>query len=164
MLTVGENSVEPPPTDVDTSNSASALSREATLVDQYFVHQILNEEVKVPFNKNEEFVPEGFSVGHCARGYRYRKWNLLDGVDLVVRCDIDGVEVGKDGEKKFLTINALNEYDSKAAGIDWRTKLDNQPGAVFANELKVNSCKLHKWCVRSLLSGADQFVLGFVFF
>lgn len=137
------------------------MSKEATLVDQYFVQQVLSESTdSISMANNSEFVPEGFSIGHSNRGYRYRKWNLLEGVDIVVRCDIDGVELGKDGEQKYLTINALNEYDPKLSGIDWRTKLDNQPGAVFANELKVNACKLNKWCARSILAGADNFVLG----
>ena len=32
-----------------------------------------------------------------------------------------------------------------AGGEDWRQKLDVQPGAVLANELKHNACKLAKW-------------------
>ena len=34
-----------------------------------------------------------------------------------------------------------------AGGEDWRQKLDVQPGAVLANELKQNACKLAKWTV-----------------
>lgn len=37
-----------------------------------------------------------------------------------------------------------------------------QRGAVLANELKNNSCKLAKWTVSSLLSSADQLKFGYV--
>ena len=32
--------------------------------------------------------------------------------------------------------------------VDWRQKLDTQRGAVLANELKNNACKLAKWTVQ----------------
>jgi len=77
-------------------------------------------------------------------------------------CNIDGIEKTKSGDNKTLIIHALNEYDSKISGIDWRTKLDNQPGAVFANELKSNSAKLAKWSACSLLANVDSLMLGYV--
>lgn len=40
--------------------------------------------------------------------------------------------------------------------------MDVQRGAVLANELKNNSCKLAKWTVSSLLAGADQLKFGYV--
>ena len=44
-----------------------------------------------------------------------------------------------------MNIKALNEWDSRYSGnIDWRQKLDVQRGAVLANELKHNSCKLSR--------------------
>ncbi|XP_046689149.1 eukaryotic translation initiation factor 3 subunit D-1-like [Homalodisca vitripennis] len=47
------------------------------------------------------------------------------------------------GELQFLTIKALNEWDSKLSGsVEWRRKLDTQRGAVLANELLNNACKL----------------------
>ena len=51
------------------------------------------------------------SVSLC----RYRKWSLAEDVDLVVRCELDGVMNYK-GEDQLLLIKALNEYDSKATG------------------------------------------------
>ncbi len=41
-------------------------------------------------------------------------------------------------------------------------KLDSQPGAVLAAEIKNNGCKLAKWTVSSILSGADLMKFGFV--
>ena len=55
---------------------------------------------------------------------------------------------GPANDLQFINIKALNEWDSRfAGGVDWRQKLDVQPGAVLANELKHNACKLAKWTV-----------------
>ena len=51
----------------------------------------------------------------------------------------------------------LSKYNN---GMDWRMKLDSQPGAVLAAEIKNNSCKLAKWTVCSLLAGVDQLKFG----
>ena len=47
-----------------------------------------------------------------------------------------------------------------SGGVDWRSKLDTQRGAVLATELKNNSCKLAKWTVNSLLAGSDLIKFG----
>lgn len=76
------------------------------------------------------------------------KWNVFPQV-LVARCEHDAVLQGPQNETQFLTIKALNEWDSKVAnGVEWRQKLDTQRGAVLANELRNNSCKLAKWTVQ----------------
>lgn len=53
----------------------------------------------------------------------------------------------------------LSQY---CGGVDWRTKLDTQRGAVLAAEIKNNAFKLAGWTVCSILSGADQLKLGYV--
>jgi len=89
--------------------------------------------------------------------------DLGDGVQLVVRCEHDATTIGSNGETQFMNIKALNEWDSRVAGaIDWRQKLDIQRGAVLANELKNNSCKLAKWTVQALLAGSDHIKFGYV--
>ena len=61
-------------------------------------------------------------------------------------------------DTQFLTIKALNEWDSKVAnGVEWRQKLDMQRGAVLANELRNNSCKLVKYMV--LLSKLVKYIV-----
>jgi hypothetical protein len=40
--------------------------------------------------------------------------------------------------------------------------LDTQRGAVLANELRNNACKLAKWTVQALLAGSDQIKFGYV--
>lgn len=82
---------------------------------------------------------------------------------LVARCEHDGVLQSPNGEPQFLSIKALNEWDSKLAnGVEWRQKLDTQRGAVLANELRNNACKLAKWTVQAVLAGSDQLKLGYV--
>ena len=49
-----------------------------------------------------------------------------------------------------------------SGGIDWRQKLDTQRGAVLANELRNNACKLAKWTCQAVLSGSDQIKFGYV--
>lgn len=46
---------------------------------------------------------------------RYRKWSISDDVDLVVRCELDGVMNYK-GQDQLLLIKALNEFDPKFTG------------------------------------------------
>lgn len=45
-------------------------------------------------------------------------------------------------------------------GVDWRSKLDTQPGSVLATELKNNSFKLARWTLSALLAGADVLKVG----
>lgn len=46
---------------------------------------------------------------------RYRKFRMNDDVDLVVRCELDGVMNYK-GQDQLLSIKALNEFDPKLTG------------------------------------------------
>jgi translation initiation factor 3 subunit D len=67
-------------------------------------------------------------------------------------------------EEQTISIKTLFEFDSRAQGSggapDWRTKLDSQRGAVIATEMKNNSCKLARWAVQAILSGAEQMKIG----
>lgn len=48
--------------------------------------------------------------------FRYRHWKLGDDIDLVVRCEHDGVMTGANGEVSFVNIKTLNEWDSRVRG------------------------------------------------
>ena len=82
------------------------------------------------------------------------------------------VEVEEEQGDQYMTAYALNEYDPSYASnapparpgttINWREKLNNQPGAVLASEMKNNSFKLAKWTAQSMLAGASQMKIGFV--
>jgi translation initiation factor 3 subunit D len=63
----------------------------------------------------------------------------------------------------MMNIKALNEWDSRfSGGVDWRSKLDSQRGAVLATELKNNSCKIAKWTSSAVLAGSDVIKFGYV--
>ena len=45
---------------------------------------------------------------------------------------------------------------------DWRKKLESQPGAVLATEMKNNNCKLAKWTVQAVMAGAKLMKIAYV--
>jgi translation initiation factor 3 subunit D len=163
LLTVAETSSDPPQSDDNPKNinSASNLALEATFINHNLTQQVLlmNKE-RHTFSDPNPFI-EGDEGEIASVAYKYRKWDLGNNIALVVRSEIDAVTIGGNGEKRLLNIKALNEWDPKANnGLDWRMKLDSQPGAVLAAEIKNNGCKLAKWTVCSMLAGVDQMKFG----
>ena len=53
----------------------------------------------------------------------------------------------------------LSQY-SGGNHVDWRMNLDRQRGAVFATELKNNSCKIAKWAMSAVLAGSEFIKFG----
>ncbi|XP_031126055.1 eukaryotic translation initiation factor 3 subunit D-like [Ipomoea triloba] len=160
LLSVHETSQEPLPDVKDDINSAHSLSVEAAYINQNFSQQVLiRDGNKLTFEEPNPFAAQGEEVASVA--YRYRRWKLDDDVHLVARCEVHSV-VEVNNQRSFLTLNALNEFDSKYSGIDWRQKLETQRGAVLATELKNNANKLAKWTAQALLSSADMMKLGYV--
>ncbi|KAH8418120.1 hypothetical protein KR009_009902, partial [Drosophila setifemur] len=164
LLTVNETSLEPPMEEQGSINSAHNLALEATLINHNFVQQVLrvgNQEPRFKFDEPNPFEEPGVEL--ISVGYRYRQWELGNDLVLVARCKHNGVIQGPNGELQFLSIKALNEWDSKAANsVEWRQKLDTQRGAVLASELRNNACKLARWTVEAVLAGSDQLKLGYV--
>ena len=176
-VTVNENAVEPPLEVAegakDQINTASQLSSEATFIINNFALQALKES---PSEKYEFQNPNPFNVEEedpetlASRGYRYRKFDLSTSDDqqpltLIVRTEVDGYLKSATGEDQFVTVKALNEFDSKShAAIDWRSKLDSQRGAVVATEMKNNSCKLARWALQSILADAAFMKIGYILF
>ncbi|KAI9898975.1 hypothetical protein N3K66_005436 [Trichothecium roseum] len=179
MVTVNENASDPPleGTDgnkVDPVNQPNALADEATYINHNFANQVVNEsessQVQMahgnPFyNSSEDTDPP------ASKAYKYRKYDLSTNdeapVYLCVRTEVDAVQRNAiSGDNQFVTIKALNEFDSKAQGsggaLDWRSKLVTQRGAIITTEMKNNSCKLARWTVQSILSKSDVMKLGFV--
>lgn len=175
---VNENASDPPLEDEkDSLNSPSALSLEATYINQNFAFQVVREDAPDarvelehpnPFYSPDETEP----LASCA--YRYRKFDLStnedEDVQIIVRTEVDSFikATNPNDEDTFITIKTLNEFDSRAQGAggapDWRTKLDSQRGAVIATEMKNNSSKLSRWAVQSILAGAEQMKMGYVHF
>jgi len=183
FITVNENAADPPmdndkekekekDKEKDSLNSAPALSLEATYVNQNYSFQVVREDAPPldfpkpnPFHGPDEVDP----LASC--GLRYRLFDVSlteeDDMKVCVRTEVDAYQpsTGK-GENGLMTIRTLNEFDSRAQGAggapDWRTKLDSQRGAVVATEMKNNSCKLARWVVQSILSGADAMKIGYI--
>ncbi|KAG9133180.1 hypothetical protein Leryth_027443 [Lithospermum erythrorhizon] len=80
---------------------------------------------------------------------------------LVARCELQSL-VEVNNQRSLMTLNALNEFDPKYSGVDWRQKLETQRGAVLATELKNNANKIAKWTAQALLASADMMKLGYV--
>ena len=158
LLSVNETSQEPLPEAKEDINSAHSLSVEAAYINQNFSQQVLiRDGNKVEFEEPNPFASEGEEVASVA--YRYRRWKLDKDVSLLARCEVHSV-LDLRGNTQFLTLNALNEFDPKYFGVDWRQKLETQRGAVLATELKKN--KLAKWTAQALLASADVMKLGYV--
>ncbi|KAH7437068.1 hypothetical protein KP509_05G054900 [Ceratopteris richardii] len=160
LLSVNETSQEPLPEAKEDINSAYSLSVEAAYINQNFSQQVLiRDGNKVDFEEPNPFASEGEEVASVA--YRYRKWKLDEDTHLIARCEVHSLLDAK-GQTNFLTLNALNEFDPKLTGVDWRQKLETQRGAVLATELKNNANKLAKWTAQALLANADTMKLGYV--
>ncbi|XP_030974120.1 eukaryotic translation initiation factor 3 subunit D-like [Quercus lobata] len=160
LLSVHETSQEPLPEAKDDINSSYSLGVEAAYINQNFSQQVLiRDGKKVAFEEPNPFANEGEEVASVA--YRYRRWKLDNDMYLVARCEVQSV-VEINNQRSFLTLNALNEFDSKYSGVDWRQKLETQRGAVLATELKNNANKMAKWTAQALLASADMMKLGYV--
>lgn len=172
FVTVNENAADPPAESdkPDAINSPASLSLEATYINQNFACQVVNQSKRKAFENPNPFysTEETEPLASCA--YRYRKFDLGlpteqddDKINMVVRTEVDAYQGKKD---QYITIKALNEFDSRAQGSgkapDWRTKLDASRGAVVATEMKNNSAKLARWAVQSVLAGAETMKLGFI--
>ncbi|KAK0394643.1 hypothetical protein QR680_000853 [Steinernema hermaphroditum] len=168
-LTVSETSIDPPAFDAPGINNARDLATEALYINQNFRRQALkrNEDCFKFENETVPFDEEG-STTDIETAFKYRRFNLGNDKDgnairLVCRTEHDAVIQGVNGETQFVTIKAFNEWDSQqAGGVEWRSKLDSQKGAVLATELKNNSCKLSKWTLQAFLAGSDHLKFGYV--
>ncbi|KAL7646022.1 UNVERIFIED_CONTAM: hypothetical protein RMT77_002923 [Armadillidium vulgare] len=164
LLTVNETSSEPPQEEGNSLNSPRNLSLEATFINHNFSQQVLKSDGdRYKFEHENPFLDEDEKDEVAPVGYRYRKWSLGNDVQLVARTEHDAVQLGPNNELQFINLKALNEWDSRfSGGVEWRQKLDTQRGAVLANELKNNACKLAKWTVQAILAGSDQIKFGYV--
>ncbi|XP_004700774.1 eukaryotic translation initiation factor 3 subunit D [Echinops telfairi] len=163
LLTVSETANEPPQDEGNSFNSPRNLAMEATYINHNFSQQCLRMgKERYNFPNPNPFVEDDMDKNEIASvAYRYRRWKLGDDIDLIVRCEHDGVMTGANGEVSFLNIKTLNEWDSRHCnGVDWRQKLDSQRGAVIATELKNNSYKLARWTCCALLAGSEYLKLG----
>ena len=48
---------------------------------------------------------------------RYRKWNLGDGIELIIRGEHDAVMQAPNGEETFINVKTLNEWDPRVCTV-----------------------------------------------
>ena len=68
--------------------------------------------------------------------HRYRKFDLGDGINLIVRCEHDAVTLDTSGEQIFLNIKTLNEWDSK---VDCSLNFLSQLYIAYADDMHYES-------------------------
>lgn len=111
MLTVNETSNEPP---VDDPEMLNTLALEATFVCNNFSQQALKTgEDRYKFEDPNPFIGEEEVEKMASVGYRYRKWDLDNGIVLVTRCQHDAVMQAVNGEMQYINVKALNEWDPR---------------------------------------------------
>lgn len=116
MLTVNETAAEPPHEEGNSINSPRNLALEATFINHNFSQQVLKGvEEKYSFENPNPFIQDDEEGEVASVAYRYRKYDLGDGVDVIVRCEHDAALLGPNGENQFINIKALNEWDPRVS-------------------------------------------------
>jgi translation initiation factor 3 subunit D len=158
MITNGETAPDPLQEDKENVNGIENLNAEATAVHQAFREQVLSTS---KCHSIGSALPEDLvSAAVPPSGFKYKRFDL-GSVRVIVRCEIDGHVVVANSVQE-IAVHSLNEFDPKWSGIDWRTKLDTQRGAVLATELKNNASKMARWTAQALMGGVDVIKLGYI--
>jgi len=162
MVSVNETANDPPGEENTGINDPRNLVLEATYINKVFGQQCLKSGEWNDLEHRNPYIDNKMPKDRIASaGYRYRKWQLGE-YNLVARTCVDAMITNKKtGQKGFALIRALNEWDPKMTG-DWRKKLESQPGAVLATEMKNNNCKLAKWTVQAVMAGAKLMKIAYV--
>lgn len=166
LLTVNENSADAPSYECENKiNSLHALGLEAIKINQKFRKQVLLKEVAEEYEtdtfKNTDNNASLYTV------YRYRKILLppltyssnKKTYTIITRGEAHSKNKGNNNS--YIYVCTFNEYDIKSHK-NWRSQIENQKGALLANEIKNNTTKLQKFICQALLSGCDDFKLGFI--
>merc|ERR1712121_350985 len=89
-------------------NSPDNLAIEATYINQNFSQQCLKKNDSCKFDNQNPFA-EDDSDEVASVGYRYRKFVLGEGINVVIRCEHDATLLAPNNERQYLNIKALNE-------------------------------------------------------
>ncbi|CAG9324733.1 unnamed protein product [Blepharisma stoltei] len=159
-ITANENAAENMPDEDEPEDSPKhpkKLMDEALRVNRAF---FLASVRPPPSSLGSDHPTDAETPGHAPIAYKYRKWKLYDDTEVVVRTEIDAY-IREESKISYAKVFAVNEYDSKITG-GYRSQLESHRGQVLGTEYKNNSCKLSKWAIRGLLSGAEYVKLGFI--
>ncbi|KAF0989960.1 hypothetical protein HZS_7097, partial [Henneguya salminicola] len=156
LLTVNETSNDP---GFDHQiNSPTALTLEATTVNQYFSQQcLLSHSLKREANKNPFFEEESSEIPSVT--YKYRLFDLGDDIKVMVRCEYEAYGVT---DKQCINIKSLLEWGTKPGMKGWKDELEKLSGSILATEIKNNSNKFAKWTASAIITGDNLIKIGFV--
>lgn len=152
---VSETANDPPVDDRDAFNSAQNLALEATRINNILPKIICSSDSQLTVGSDCS-APTGFA-------YKYFKWSMGEGKNLIIRSVINSAT--RVGSSEQLTlVRSLLEFDSSRSGnnLDWRSKLDNQRGAILANEIKNNNAIIARWVFQAYLAQVDNIKLAYV--
>lgn len=171
--TVNENAQDPPSFDENIDplqqiNSPVKLGIEATAVSQNVSQMVLQEGQVEDMDYPNPFFGEEEDDGTrpACSTYVYRKAfipatasSLGRDLNFILRAEIGAKAATKEGEN--LAVKTLTEYDSKQT--NWSESFErNRETAVFATEMKNNSCKISRWLAGCVLSSCDKLKVAFV--
>ena len=167
--TVNENAQDPPSYDENLDplqqiNSPVKLGVEATAVSQNISQMVLSledvEDMEYPnpfFDEDEE---ENGSSRPACTSYIYRKTFIPAAASSIGR-DLNFILRGEVNAKGGVAVKTLTEYDSKLT--NWKDSFErNRDTAVFATEMKNNSCKISRWLASCVVGDCDMLKVGFV--
>lgn len=165
LLTVGETAPEQIPEDRDSVNGLQQLSLEATAVNQSLSQQLTVSRAAGGQTHDlggpNPFAEDGAGADELAAvGYRYRKWALAPGVDIVVRCEVNAALTTPRGEVQLAVVHALSEWNPKET--DWRKRLDQSRASMLLTEAKNNKNRVARKAAEALLAGAEAIKWGYV--
>ena len=153
----------PPPSDNDPSapNTTLNLATESTKCNKFFSSHVLKPKVILRPGATKSSLLEPQSRPTL---FVYRKWTLTEGktsFDVIARCEIDAAYERPGAATQTIRSFGLLENPNGEESI-LRNKLDEGRGAMIARENKLNTLKVAKWTLQSILSGADAMKIAFI--
>lgn len=155
QILVSETANDPPTDDRESFNSSHNLAIEATRINNAVPSIICSSDSQLNVG-NDCLCPNRMA-------YKYFKWTMGEGKYLVIRSVINAAtRIGSNDD--LILIRSLLEFDSSRSGgnLDWRSKLDNQRGAILANEIKNNNAIIARWVFQAYLAQVDNIKLAYV--
>jgi translation initiation factor 3 subunit D len=154
-ILVNETANDPPTDDREAFNSAQNLAIEATRINNIVPKIICSSKSQYTVGEDCS-APAGFA-------YKYYKWTMGEGKYLVIRSTVNAA-THMGSKEDIILVRSLLEFDSSRSGVnlDWRSKLDNQRGAILANEIKNNNSIIARWVFQAYLAQVDNIKLAYV--
>ncbi|KNH04727.1 eukaryotic translation initiation factor 3 subunit D-like protein [Perkinsela sp. CCAP 1560/4] len=162
----------------DVQKGSMEMTKSANRVTEDPFEPVNDDDLNTPTSNSAS--KGGHEYRRAKTFYRYRKWILQAALPsknaksdtecnftVLCRTTLDGIqkadtrEEGKCKEDP-IRIFTVNEHNEKDIGQkSWKCRISNGRGAILANFVKCNACKVAKWVTMSLLSGAQRIKIAF---